>query len=324
MSIIMFYIITLAFVYKIIYSKIKYNILWKDFNKIYKNKNISFILYYPYITCGYGNKIRVLISCIILSLVSFHPLYIINWPQLLLYFHLPKSMFIRYYNNANTNVYCINNICNTKILNLLKNNYTIKIYTIHRFTTSILHYYNLTNNLKFFVKEKQKEYITLDGLIYQKFFIPTKTITNYINNFKRHITKNFIVAAHIRTGYLSDFGEKDRRFYNNNSMDLYINTINRYIKSHVNSKVFIISDSSTIKNYFSNIYKKYLIKYSIPGKICHARRETMHGNMKLNECVVKLITENYLLSECNIIIGSIKSSYFELACNKSVAKCILM
>lgn len=312
------------FIYKIIYSKNKYNILWKDFSRIYNNKNISYIVYYPYITCGYGNKIRSLISSLLLSLVSLHPLYITNWPQLLLYFHLPKSMFIQHYNNTNTYTYGIKNRSNITILDLLKNNYTIKIYTIHRFTTFVLYYYNLTNNLKMIIKEKQKEYVTLDGLLYQIFFRPTKSITNYINIFKRHAVKKFIVGVHIRTGYLSDFGERDRRFYNNNSMALYINTINRIINSHTNSKLFIISDSSTIKNNLSNIYKRYLVKYSIPGEICHARRDAMHGNMKLNECVVKLITENYLLSECNVIIGSDKSSYFGLACNKSVAKCILM
>lgn len=297
----------------------KYNeSIWIDFINISKKRNISMILFFPFIGCGYSNKIPTLVSSFLLSLVSFHPIFIVDWPQLLFYFQFPKSLFIQHHNRIKTNTY---NRKNNTILNLLKINESIAIYTFHSFTNSVLQYYNLTKNLKILIKQKQKYHISLDMILQKIFLQPTERINNYIRQFKYYTKRNCIVGIHIRTGYLSDFGEKDKRFFNNKSIALYINTINRVISKYRNCKLFIISDSTIVKDYFFSIYKNRILKYTISGKICHARY-AMHGDVKLNECVVKLIAENYLLSECEIIIGSRKSTFFGMACNRSVVKCI--
>lgn len=288
------------------------NIVWIDFMMINKIKNKSIILFYPFIGCGYANKIPTLISSILLSLVSLHPVYIVNWKDLSYYFYFPLSLFIQRYVYNN---YYIYNRKNSTILSLLKFNITIKIYTYHTFSKSVLSYYNLTPNLKIVLKQRQKEFITLDMLLNQIFLKPTNIINNYIKHFQKYRRKYNIIGVHIRTGYLSDFGEKDHRFFNNNSIALYIHTINKTINKNNKSMLYIISDSTLIREYLYKIYKNRVVNYTVPGKICHAR-ESMHGKLEVNKCVVKLIAENYILSECNTIIGSGSSTYFAMACKR--------
>lgn len=299
-------------------KKVNNNDIWYDFIKINSKSNISKILFYAYIGCGFANKIPTLLSSFLLSVVSLHPILIINWKQLLLYYNFPKSLFIQYYNDNNTKLY---DKKNSTVLNLLKMNITIKIHTYHSFTNSVLQYYNITKNMKILMK--QKKHITIEMLLDQIFLKPTKNITNYIKYFKEQSEVFYMIGIHIRTGYLSDFGERDTRFFNNNSVSLYINTINRIINKYKNSRLYITSDSTLIKEYFHKVYEKKLFNFSIPGKICHARL-AMHGKMELNDCVVKLIAENYVLSECSIVIGSGTSTYFGMACRRKFIKCVVV
>lgn len=310
--------IILIFNYVRNYKIVNINRIWVDFIKINRKRNTSSILFYPFIGCGYANIIPTLLSSLLLSVVSFHPIFIVNWKLLLFYFHFPKSLFIQKYIHADTKLY---DRKNSSILNLLKMNMTIKIYTYHSYTNYVLYYYNLTNNLKILIKQKQKEQITLEMLLHQIFLKPTKDITNYIKTFKKYTKKYYVIGIHIRTGYLSDFGEKDKRFYNNNTISLYKSIINNIINKYKTSRLYIISDSTLVRQYLSKLYKNKLLNLLIPGKICHAR-SSMRGNQEFNECVVKLIAENYILSECNVIIGSRKSTYFGMACNRKRIICI--
>lgn len=292
--------------------------VWIDFLRInYKNKN-SYILYYPFIGCGYANKIPTLVSSLFLSLVSFHPIYIVSWPQLLFYLYLPKSIFIHKYNLTNVKVY---NGKNKSILNLLKENVTVKIFNYHSYTKDILCFYYLTYKLNLLIKGKKNKIVALDNVLNLIFLKPKENINKYINHFIRITKKDYIVGIHIRTGYLSDFGEKGRIFFNNNSTSLYIYYIKRVVKMYNKCKIFIISDSTVTKEYFSILFKNRILNYSIPGKICHAK-DTMHSGATYNQCVVKLIAENYILSKCNILIGSGRSTYFAIACKRGNIKCI--
>lgn len=130
-----------------------------------------------------------------------------------------------------------------------------------------------------------------------------------------------MIGIHLRTGYLSDFGEKDRRFFNNRSIIKYINVIDRIIKSNKLSKIYVVSDSTLITKYILSLYKEIALNYSVPGKICHSRY-SMHQNNKINDCVIKLISENYILSECNFLIGSRRSTYYGMACTRKKIKSI--
>lgn len=292
--------------------------VWVDFLKVNYLNNISKILFYPFIGCGYANKIPTLVSSLLLSLVSYHPIYIVNWHQLMLYFHFPKFLFIQNYNLFNTVVF---NRKNSSILNLLRRNISIKIFTYHSFTSSVLYYYNLSNHLKLLMKEKQYKNMNLDNILSLIFLKPKDNINKHLKKFKKISKRDYILGIHIRTGYLSDFGEKARIFFSNKSISLYIKNINRIINKYKKYKLYIISDSTLIKEYFTTLYKHRVLKFSIPGKICHAK-DGMHGKKELNECVVKLIAENYVLSECNILIGSKRSTYFGMACSRGVSKCI--
>lgn len=314
--------ILLIFVYNItvVYNN-NNNDIWMDFLLINNNKNNkSRILFYPFIGCGYSNKIPTLLSSILLSLVSYHPMFIINWSQLLYYFHLPKSLFLQNYIFSNTVTYNRNN---KSILNLLKIGITIKIYTFHSYSSYVLLLYNLTNNLYKLIQNGNNKHISLEMILEKEFLKPTNVILRYIKSFKQKAKNYYIIGIHIRTGYLSDFGEKDSRFFNNQSFSLYINAMNRIINQTVKSKLFIISDSTVTKKYLFKKYRNILLNFDIPGKICHAR-DSMHGKLELNECVVKLIAENYILSECNIIIGSGRSTYFRMAFKRNGIKHILV
>lgn len=110
----------------------------------------------------------------------------------------------------------------------------------------------------------------------------------------------FLVGIHIRTAIYSDFGENERRFYNNHSKELYFKAINYVITKYDSMKLrlYIISDSSKIRDMFSKKYKKYLSHCDI--------NKNKKINHNINEVSVK---EQYILSKCNVIIGSCASTF---------------
>lgn len=314
--------VNLLIVYYIFLSKYiinnSYSIIWKKFVHINSLRYKTAIFFYPFIGCGFANKITALVSSFLLSFLSSYPVYIIKWYDLLYYYRLPRSMFLQvsYINQLVTF-----NRKNTTILTLLNKNISIKIYTYHSFISSVVLRYNLTKDLINIVKKESNKGIRLESFLHNIFLRPSNHIIENINKFIKIKMNLYTIGIHIRTGYLSDFGEKDFRFFNNNSIATYYNKINSLLLDNKYSKLLIISDSSVIRRQFIEKYNKYILNFTIHGNICHARY-SMHGKAKENECVVKLISENYILSYCNILIGSKKSSYFSLACMRSNVKCI--
>lgn len=312
------YILCLYFILAIIYNK------WKKYDVVYQFKiineynNKSKIYFYPFIGCGFANKIPTLTSTILLSLVSFRSIFIVNWKQLLYYYKLPINIFISAKNNCLLRTF---NRKNINVLEDLKKGHSIKIYTYHSYTSYITLFYNITNQIKENIKKNKRKYTDVDMYIQDKFLVPTTYIYQYINDFKKKKKDFYIIGVHIRTGYLSDFGEKDNRFYNNNTLIKYIKTINRIVKSNNFPKIYIISDSTKIREYLITLYHRLIFNFTIPGKICHSGY-SMHKNKNINECIIKLVAENYILSECNILIGSRRSTYFGLACRRKIIKAI--
>lgn len=76
----------------------------------------------------------------------------------------------------------------------------------------------------------------------------------YVKYFNKKRKGNYVIAVHIRTGYLSDFGEKVTIFFNNKSVALYIKKINKIISKHITYKLFIISESTHIILQFQEKY----------------------------------------------------------------------
>lgn len=290
----------------------------KEFLYINANRNYTKILFYPFIGCGFANKMPALTSSILLSILSYCSLSIVNWYQLLYYYQLPKFLFIPKYNLSNVKTF---NKKNVQVIEDLKRGKSIRVYIYHSFTSTIFTFYNLSTKIKYYLQKNSLKYSNVDMFIQDVFLKPSQIIMNYIKEFNELKNGLFVIGVHIRTGYLTDFKENDKRFFNKNSLSNYVKRIENLLLTKHNSKLYIISDSSIVKRNLSEKFINSILNYSVPGNICHARY-SMHENKGLNQCVVKLIAENLILSECNFIIGSRKSTYFGMASKRKKIKSI--
>lgn len=129
--------------------------------------------------------------------------------------------------------------------------------------------------------------------------IPKKTLQNLYTRIKND-NKGFIIGIHIRTAIYSDFKENDYRFYNNETEHLYFHAIQNVLQKYKKKrkKLYIISDSTKIKYKFMKKYNKFVIidMNLYNEKISH----------NINDLSIK---EQFVLSNCNVIIGSCASTF---------------
>lgn len=274
------------------------------------SKNDKIIIYKTFTGCGLGNKIPTIISCIFFSVVSSSTFYIYGWKDILLYFKIP-SYFIN--NNIKINEFIEIRTINNSIKNILSKYNKLSIYKYHGFMNIIYTLYS-SNNI---IKETNISIYQWNKLIQDVFFKPCQVVHNYIQKFIILKRNTKVIGLHIRTGFLKNLS-KTSLWYSPAIYDKYIKTIDSLLSFRSDYKLLIISDSHQIIEQIKKKYYKIILNYSIPGPVADPHY-SMHG--KNYESGIKLVGDNYLISECDIAVGSHMSTYFTLACSRSNFNC---
>tara|TARA_Y100001933_G_scaffold265198_1_gene336825 strand:- start:9747 stop:10598 length:852 start_codon:yes stop_codon:yes gene_type:complete len=131
-------------------------------------------------------------------------------------------------------------------------------------------------------------------------------ILNKINLFKANNFSEIVIGLHIRGQGGIDGVGKLRKIVtgskNKVPFDLYFDKVNELLKLHPNAKVFVCSDSSTVKNYCIKQYKDRIITYNSTT----SRTGEMHRRAKFTKYKKKLgediIIEAYLMAMTNYLI----------------------
>lgn len=248
---------------------------------------------------GMSNIVLGYYSCAYLSLVMKR-LYKISSLYLLdNYFNIPK-LFIenntllnyKYINDISINLYCS-----------FSNHLDVAVTTCHDILESTVNLCRAGVAKCYIINIFNNNYIheiyKLRKKLLQELLYPKSILINVYKNFKKN-NPGFIIGVHIRTSILSDFHEKSKRFYDNITELLYHKAIKYVSNKYRNKKIkiYIISDSSLIKNKFMKIYKNNTYE-----NILYKRTKISHN---INDISIK---EQYILSKCDVIIGSCASTY---------------
>lgn len=247
-----------------------------------------------------SNTIMGYYSCVYYSIMMrrYFKMEYIN--KLDKYYDIPKFFFT----NTTHNKY--EKVKERSIANqykYLENRTNIFLTTCHDILEDIIALckLNITNCL--YINLMNKNYIheiyKLRKKLIKELLFPKRLLLNIYSKF-RNKNEGYLIGIHIRTSIYSDFREKSLRFYNSETEYKYIYAI-EYILNKVKKKKFtlyIISDSTKIKNKFIKKYNKYIFK-----KINNYSERISHSINDLS------IIEQYILSKCNVIIGSCASTY---------------
>lgn len=249
---------------------------------------------------GMSNIILGYYSYAYLSLLMnrFYKVNDLNFKIINLYYHIPKIFLIK---NSSSNYIYVKKI-SLKIFNRFKSEKIIRLSSCHDILEFCVYLCNRNLLVCKFINSKSNnivhEIYKLRKKLLNELLPPRKSLKSIYNNFKNK-NVGLIVGVHIRTAIYSDFHEKDYRFYNNNTEKLY-NAAIKYVINKLKYNIFslyIISDSSKIKREFNKEYSKY-------------KSFSLIENITISHSVNKYsLIEQYILSECDIIIGSCSSTY---------------
>lgn len=275
----------------------------------YKVKEFSFLEIISYFKIkglyfkgegGMSNIILGYYSCVYLSIMMkrfFKMSYIIKLRK---YYKMPYRFFTNISSNKFDRIY--ENKLTTQFV-LMENKSYIFISTCHDLLELIVPLCRINIAKCVNIDLRRKNYIheiyKLRKKLIEELLIPKRILLNTYNNFRK-LNLGFVIGVHIRTSIYSDFKERDLRFFNNETERIYYNAIDYALKKYKRKRIilYIISDSSNIKYKFKKRYK-YIIHKSINNK-------SDFINHNLNDLS---IIEQYILSTCNIIVGSCASTF---------------
>lgn len=250
-------------------------------------------------TAGMSNNILGYYSSVYLSILMkryFRMNYISKIEK---YYKIPHIFFT---NKSFSHFYNVNEINITMQYKLLENKTDIVLYTNHDILENIIPLCKLNITKCLYINIRKENYIhevyKLRKKLITEFLIPKRILFNIYNNFKKDRTV-FVVGIHIRTSIYSDFKEYSNLFYNSETEEKYYSAISYVLNKYKKKKkrLYIISDSSRIKYKFKKKYSKYVYK-------------TFYNNITISHNINDIsIIEQYILSKCNVIIGSCGSTY---------------
>lgn len=249
---------------------------------------------------GMSNIILGYYSCVYLSILM-NRYFRMNYISILgKYYVMPKFFFA---NVSFKNIYVLNENKLIKQYLQLENKTNVLLSTCHDILENIIPLCILNITKCIFINLKSKNYIheiyKLRKKLITELLIPNRKLEDIYSKFRNN-NRGFLIGIHIRTSIYSDFKEKSNRFYNNKTEQKYFYAIDHVIKKYKNKNkiLYIISDSSIIKYKFLKSYERFRYKnfYSYNTTISH----------NLNDFS---IIEQYILSKCNVIIGSCSSTF---------------
>lgn len=288
---------------------------------IRNNRNKNKIIYLVNQNAGLANTLRGMSSTICLSFFIGSKFYLSGWNSIIFYFNFPNILIhIKKYE-----VYEINNFIyfrsfNNSVIKTLKENKSIVLTDIHGFMNYVTHKYFFSKQMKILKREyylKTLNSVILNNIIQNEFFSPTKCINKYIQEFYRIKKKKLVLGIHIRSGI---FGNNFTENYFSNFV-----TVKKYfikslmvVKNNNISFLFSISDNEKNLKQINEYYKKILINISFSGNIIHSKFALY--NSKKNNNAIRIVSEFILLSNCDIIIGTKRSSFSAEACRRIISK----
>lgn len=239
-------------------------------------------------------------SCVYFSILMKRFFKMNYIKKLGLYYKMPNSFFT---NLTISNYELVDEIGIISQFLLLKNRTNVYLSTCHDILETIIPLCRKKIAKCIYINLKNKNYIheiyKLRQKLITKLLIPKKLLLNEYTVYKEK-NVGYLIGIHIRTSIYSDFKERSFRFYNNETERLYHKAIKYIIKKYENKniKFYIISDSTKIKLKFIKQYNKF-----IQNNIITKKTKISHT---INDVS---IIEQYILSKCNVIIGSCESTF---------------
>lgn len=306
--------------YKNLHAKQQYNNFSSFLNQLAINNvndiNPS-IIYIPHLNAGLCNKLMGYYSSAYLALGMNLSYYISCWDCFRTYFQIPSILF-DYNCDSDEIIHFNGSIFREKDIEIVKQHETYIISTVYDLLESFVEICEKNQTKWFHCYSLDIEYRFYDTvwnlrrLIQYEFLHPVKSIRNTIQKFYKIKKSSIILGIHIR------FHEK---FFNNYIWHLYIHKTLELLEKYKNLKLYVISDNEGIYYDFISIFKEYIIKYKIPGLFIHVGKTIFQPN---NISVIKSISENFVLSLCDFIMGSCGSTYLYLALNRFNKKYIMI
>lgn len=286
----------------------------KSMNKCKKMNNIIYLVNK---NAGLANTLRGMSSSIYLSYFCKSRFFLKGWNSIIFYFDYPQALL---YDKEIRSSYVRYRFFNNIILDKLKANCSILLTDIHGFTNYIISKFLNSKEmtvLKNIYSIKKINGIILNNLIYREIFIPSKSIEKYIKIFNKIKNKRKVLGIHIRSGiFKNNFSEN--YFTKYFKLKEYFSTSLLIIKNNNISYIFSISDNRNNLNEINHYYKKMIININFKGEVMHSKFSLYDEN--LNSNAIRIVSEFILLSNCDIIIGTKRSSFSAEACRRMVIK----
>lgn len=243
-----------------------------------------------------------------------------GWKSIVYYFDFPKILINdSYYTNS-----VFYKRFNISLFNILKTDYyVVELTDIHGYLELLLkdlyrnEYINIMKDI-YSIKELNKKIVVY--IIYNEFFIPSNNITFYVNKFLIKKKKMKVLGIHIRSGkFYNNFTEE--YFNKTKGIYTYLSKATEIMKKHKIAYVFTISDSHKYLVEMKNHFKGKIIDVHLEGDIVHSKFSLY---IQLNNNAIRIVTEFFILSKCDFIIGTRRSSFSAESCNINMKYCIFI
>ena len=306
----------------------RYQLLFDDFKKHQE-------LYYldtnhPIICCdfvggGFGNKMRSLLSTLLLAIMTGRTLMFCNSPVMLEYFtyQFPiANINMNYTEMSNTTILIQHRNMILKyglsylpdhIRAILRNDFVV-IQSLYDYFPSLLSNSWFKNQYGSMI-EKAFNNNTNPNLLYyyilSEIIRPSKEIQRKVDQFSDQYFKyENIIGLHIRTGNTTNRQEKYAPFERVKPITLINEAIR--IREEITllkstAKIFLMTDNPVLKASLSSKYD-YFVTFS--SSIAHSKYFSIQNQ---SPEVIDSLVEMYLLSQCRIIIKSSGSSFSDMS-----------
>lgn len=281
------------------------------------NNKLNSIIYLVNQNAGLANTLRGMSSTMWLSFFCRKRFLLKGWNSIIYYFDYPKILI---YNKEKENSIIFFKCFNISVLTLLKTNTSIILTDIHGFINYITQKFIYSKEMNLIKKVYSLKYIDgsiLNSIIHKEIFIPSKYIKKFISIFDNIKRNKKVLGIHIRSG----------KFKNNFTENYFIKYVKlkKYLKKSIlvvknNNISFIFSVSDNINNLkdINSYFKEVLINITFKGNIVHSKFALY--NSHINNNAIRIVSEFILLSNCDIIIGTERSSYSAEACRRELLK----
>lgn len=282
-----------------------------------KKKNMNCVIYSINQNAGLANTLRGMSSSIILSFFCRSKFYLNGWKSITFYFDYPKLLI---YKNQESKQFIYFRSFNKSVIYELKQNNSIIIADIYGFINSVILIFSSTKEMSILKKTYSLQtinYLILNNIIHREIFIPSVAIKKYITVFEKIKENKNVLGIHIRSGnFENNFTEN--YFSKFIKLKKYFTKSLLIVKKYNISLLFSISDNKNNLKEIEMYYKPILINITFDGEIIHSKYALY--NLKINNNAIRIVSEFILLSNCDIIIGTQRSSFSAEACRRLLPK----